>query len=225
MPKSDFGVSWAAGGVVDIYDDDDDDAAGDVTANKEIEINTYYQMGEWTTIDGNKRHITINVTLIAGTTYKAKERISVKVEDEGTTLVIRCRMPDILNEPGLDTWFSDVPDSERDNDFHHEVCVMSDVLKHQKESTGTKDVTGVMRIALKFACDTKFKLRNKADDHGARALYILLTEVETIVMTENNPDEDWPVCGRLKSNQRIGSRLCLCQLPEGGWVVIRYRHV
>ena len=186
------GLVQRCGGLDIGYDNDDDTI---VDTAREIPWLPYYQMGEWATLEDNKRHITVHMLLLAGTTYKAKEHISVAVEDEGMTLVVKCRVPDFMNETDLETFYSDEPESERSNDFHHQLRTMADCLKEQKERIGLKDVIVVTRIELKFACDTSFKIRNKADDNGARALYIKLDELET--SAENNPEEDWPVLKRL----------------------------
>ncbi len=49
-------------------------------------------------------------------------------------------------------------------------------------------------------CDISFAMVNKADGHGARILYVTLSELETF--QESNPSTDWPVLQEDSSNEQ-----------------------
>ena len=169
------------------YEEDDDFVMDSVT---EISWMPYYQWGEWTTFNDGKRRITMSLLLLSGVSHE-KGRVAVTVEDDGLSLVIKCKVPDMMDQDGLGLLHSDEPSSVRDHDFHQRVRKLSECVKSQKERIGSKLITTVARIPLQFVCDEDFVMKNKADSHGARILYITLKELE--VKQECNPEDDWPV--------------------------------
>jgi hypothetical protein len=181
----------SGGKYSNVFDDDDIESVMAIEYDtNEIPWMPYYQEGPWSTFADNKRRLTFIILLLSGTSY-SKERVAVTVEQEGMCLVIRCRLPDILNENGLATIHSDEPESLRDNDYHTRVRAMSDCQKAQKARVGSNELYAVARINLKFACDHQnFTIRNKADNNGARVLYITVNELEK--RKEQNPENEWP---------------------------------
>ncbi len=159
----------------------------------------YYIKGNWTTFEGEKRRITVCLLLLSGTSHSA-DRVTVCVEDDGMALVVRCKVPDVFNQTGLATLHSDEPLTARSrNDYHARVRALAACTKLQKQLCGG-NITAVARIMLDHPCDISFAMVNKADGHGARILYVTLSELETF--QESNPSTDWPVLQEDSSNEQ-----------------------
>ena len=64
-------------------------------------------MAEWQKFYSNSHMLTVVILLMSGVAYDSASRIHVAVKDGGTTMVVQCRLPDILCEDGLFRLHSD----------------------------------------------------------------------------------------------------------------------
>ena len=146
-------------------------------SSKEISWVPVFFMAEWRTFFSNSRMLTVVILLMSGVAYESAARIHVAIEDGGMTLVLQCRIPDIMCEEGLLRLHSDEPKLSRDSNYHLRVKALCDTMMEQKEAMGMGYIVAMARIGLKFACKVSFKMTNKSDRTEAKIMYIQLEEL------------------------------------------------